>query len=91
MKTQDGQVQRWSNSTEVSSCALDSLRERFTEAVEQPAGETRVAALEGIIAECAGPLESGSELSPEYSAFLVGLTRMHMLEKARLQLAELTR
>jgi hypothetical protein len=86
--TKERQVQQWSEG-EVSSCALDSLKERFTEAIEQREGEQRVVALEGIIADCASPLESGAELSPEYSAFLLGLTRMLMLERARTQLARL--
>ncbi|MEN9920892.1 MAG: hypothetical protein RL538_785 [Candidatus Parcubacteria bacterium] len=74
---------------DVSEQALEALKERFAEAIASPEGEERVEALEAIIADCAEPLESGEELSPEYSAFLVGLTRMHMLEKARLQLARL--
>jgi hypothetical protein len=83
------QVQQWSEGG-VSSCAIDSLKERFNEAIEKKEGESRVSALEKIIADCAAPLESGVELSPEYSAFLLGLTRMLMLEKARMQLAALS-
>lgn len=82
------EVQR--ESVDVSERALETLKERFSEAIASPEGEVRVDALEAIIADCAEPLESGMDLSPEYSAFLVGLTRMHMLEKARLQLSRLS-
>ncbi len=86
---QGRRVQHESNA-ELSEGALDKLKERFSEAIASPEGEARVDALEAIIADCAEPLASGADLSPEYSAFLVGLTRLHMLEKARLQLALLT-
>lgn len=69
--------------------SLDILKQRFTAAISHPTSEGRAASLEDLIAECAEPLQVGESLSPEYQAFLLNLTRMHMLEEAQSKLDRL--
>lgn len=74
---------------EISDIALDRLRATFEDAIAHETAAERAVALEAIIADCAAPLEAleaGTELSPEYSAFLQSLTKMHMLEQAHAKL-----
>ncbi len=81
----EGQVHRES----ISDAALERLRGKFDEAISHETALERATALEIIIADCAVPLEaldSGAELSPEYSGFLQALTKMHMLESAHARL-----
>jgi hypothetical protein len=78
--------------TEINAIALESLRAKFDDAISVGSSTERVAALEKIITECSAPLhalEAGVDLSPEYSAYLEALTKMHMLEEARVKLEKL--
>lgn len=80
-----GQVQQET----VSDGALSRLRAKFDDALSYETAVERADALEHIIAECAVPLESGVDLSPEYSRFLESLTKMQMLEAAHAKLEAL--
>lgn len=84
----EGVAQRQAEN-EATKDSLDILKERFTEAIEQPTSNERSAALEDLIIECGRPLQAGETLSPEYQAFLLNLTRMHMLEEAQCKLDRL--
>lgn len=87
----EGQVEQ-ERVTEIRDVALDRLRKKFDEAIAHDFAAQRTAALETIITECAVPLhalEAGAQLSPEYSAFLESLTKMHMLEEAHAKLEKL--
>lgn len=78
--------------TEISEAALERLRGKFDDAIAYDSPAQRAVALEVIITECAVPLhalEAGAQLSPEYSAFLESLTKMHMLEEAHAKLEKL--
>lgn len=83
------QQSRSAAETEVKSESFDILKQRFTAAIELPTSEERSGALEDLIAECAKPVQAGEALSPEYQAFLLNLTRMHMLEAAQSKLDRL--
>lgn len=80
------------DATSINETALDSLREKFTEALSYQAVPERVAALETLVDECAAPLEAletGARLSLEYELFLTTLSRIHLLESTRFRLSQL--
>ena len=84
----ENQVQA-EHGVEISDLALERLRAKFDDAISYETASERATALEAVIADCAAPLEAlevGAELSPEYSAFLESLTKMHMLEQAHAKL-----
>ncbi len=77
---------------EVSEGTLEALRARVTAAMTEETATKRAYALQAILDECSGPLcdlESGEELSEDFSNFIASLWKMVHMEDLAARLENL--